>query len=55
MKIIVYYPATENGMNELKRSAAKIHAEAAATYITNLPCPKAQKLELLNSLRSNAK
>ncbi len=54
MKIIVYYPTSENGLNELKKNVAKVHADAVSSYISNLPCPKEQKLELIDSLRADA-
>ncbi len=54
MKIMVHYPTSENGLKELKKNVAKIHAEAVSSYISNLPCPKEQKLELLDSLRADA-
>lgn len=54
MKIMVHYPTSENGLNELKKNVAKVHADAVSSYISNLPCPKEQKLELIDSLRADA-
>lgn len=54
MKIIVHYPTSENGLNELKKNVAKVHVEAVSSYISNLPCPKEQKLELIASFRADA-
>ncbi len=51
---MVHYPTSENGLNELKKNVAKVHADAVSSYISNLPCPKEQKLELIDSLRADA-
>lgn len=46
----MYYPKTEEGISELRKRVAQVHAEAAEKYLTNLPYPKEQKLKLLESV-----
>lgn len=55
MKIIMHYPETEQGMNELKNTVATVHAESVKKYIKNLSCPKEQKIELCNAVADNSR
>jgi hypothetical protein len=50
VNIIVYYPKTRENINELHKKVAEIHAEAVLRNIQNLPCPKEQKIRLLNKI-----
>lgn len=51
MDIVVHYPETKEGMAELQTRIATIHAEAVASYIENLSCPKEQKLRLYDEIK----
>ena len=55
MKVIVHYPNTEQGAQELAKRVAKTHAEAAARYIEKLPCPKEQKEALFDEIMQRGK
>lgn len=50
MKVIVYYPKTEEGIRELQRKVSQVHSEAVERYLINLPYPKEQRLKLLESV-----
>jgi len=50
VKIIVHLPDTEQGMSELTRKAAQLHAEAISGYVAKLNCPQTQKLELVDAV-----
>ena len=50
VKIIVHYPTSENGCEELARRVAEIHATATMQYIESLPCSKVQKLAMLDAI-----
>ena len=51
MNVIIHYPKTKQGIEELERKVASVHVEAIRNYIKQLPCPKEQKLELLNAIQ----
>lgn len=51
----MHYPKTEQGLRELQKRIASVHAEAVEQYLTKLPCPKAQKIELLKAVREDLK
>lgn len=55
MDIIMHYPKTEQGLRELQKRITSVHAEAVEQYLTKLPCPKAQKIELLKAVREDLK
>lgn len=55
MNVIIHYPKTKQGIEELERKVASVHVEAVRNYIKQLPCPKEQKLELLESIREDTK
>ena len=50
MKIIVHYPTSKNGCEELARRVAEIHATATIQHIESLPCSKVQKLAMLDAI-----
>lgn len=54
MKITVHYPTNEEASADLARHVSEAHADAVLRYIENLPCPKAQKLALLDAVISRA-
>lgn len=50
INLIVHYPNTEAGKQELSKRIAQVHAESVGTYINHLNCPASQKLQLLNAI-----
>lgn len=50
MKIIVHYPKTEEGKQELARRVASVHADAVLSRIKSLDCPDQQKLALIDAI-----
>ncbi|MGN0519913.1 MAG: hypothetical protein ACI4LB_04160 [Candidatus Fimenecus sp.] len=50
MDIIMHYPKTEQGKTELHKKVAEVHIEAVNRYLSQLPCPKAQKVAILRSV-----
>ena len=48
--MIVHYPKTEAGKEELARRVATVHAESVIAKINRLNCPTKQKLELLDAV-----
>lgn len=55
IKIIVHYPKTEEGRQELARRVADVHADFVISYIDKLNCPIKQKLELLQAVIDTTK
>lgn len=47
MKVFVYYPKTEEGINELKKRITDIHIDAVREYLSELPNPDREKIEAL--------
>ena len=50
INIIVHYPKTEEGMAELARRVAEVHADAVNYKLKQLNCPTKQKLDLLDAV-----
>lgn len=50
MDVIVHYPQSEAGIDALEKKVAAVHADIVIKYIDKLRCPKAQKIELVNSI-----
>ena len=48
--VIVYYPKTEAGKEELARRGSDVHATAVNQRLKSLNCPTSQKLELLDAV-----
>lgn len=48
--VIVYYPKTEAGKEELARRVSDVHATAVNQRLKSLNCPTSQKLELLDAV-----
>ena len=55
VNMIVYYPQTEKGKEELARRVAEVHADAAVRRLKSLNCPTRQKLELLDAVMDTAR
>lgn len=50
IKIIVHYPQTRQGQQELAQRLADVHADAVVLAINKLDCPLKQKLDLLQAV-----
>lgn len=50
VNVIVYYPKTEEGREDLARRVAEVHANAVIRRLKSLNCPTRQKLELLDAV-----
>lgn len=50
VNVIVYYPKTEEGKEELARRVADVHAAAVNQRLKSLNCPTSQKLALLDAV-----
>ena len=50
VNVIVYYPKTEEGKEELARRVADVHAAAVNQRLKSLNCPTSQKLVLLDAV-----
>ena len=46
IKLVVHFPKSNEGMQELETRIAQIHAKTASAYIQKLNCPLEQKLKL---------
>ena len=55
MKVIVHPPKTPEGLRDLQRKVAVVHAEAVLKYLIKLPCPKEQKMQLVSSIQNSVK
>jgi hypothetical protein len=55
LKVIVHPPRSPEGLCDLQKRVAAVHAEAVLKYIAKLPCPKEQKMELVASIQNSFK
>ncbi len=55
INVIVYYPKTEEGKEELARRVSDVHAAAVNQRLKSLNCPTNQKLELLDAVIETVK
>lgn len=55
MRVIVHPPRNPEGLRELQKRVAGVHAEAVLKYIARLPCPKEQKIQLVSSIQNSFK
>ena len=55
IKVIVHYPKTDEGKEELARRVAEVHADFVVSSINKLDCPIKQKLELLQAVIDTTK
>ena len=53
--MIIHYPKTEEGKQELARRVATVHAESVIAKINRLNCPTKQKLELVDAVIDTVK
>lgn len=53
--MIVYFPKTEEGRQELAQRTAELHADAVNFRLKRLVCPTEQKLKLLDAVIRTAK
>lgn len=53
--MIIHYPKTKHGIENLERNVASVHIEAVKSYIKQLPCPKEQKMALLKAVQNDNK
>ena len=50
INVIVYYPKTEEGKEELARRVSDVHAATVNQWLKSLNCPTQQKHELLDAV-----
>lgn len=55
VNVIMYFPKTENGKEELGRRVARVHADAVIARINGLTCPESQKQQLLDAVIQTAR
>lgn len=55
INLIVYYPKTKEGQEELARRVSDVHAAAVNQRLKSLNCPTNQKLKLLDAVITTAK
>jgi hypothetical protein len=55
LNIIIHPPRTVEGLRDLQKKVAIVHAEAVIKYINKLPCSKKQKMQLLVSVQKSFK
>ena len=46
----MHYPGAPEKMAELNTLVAKFHAQYVADYVSKLPCPIEQKLQLIDAI-----
>jgi len=55
INLIMYYPKTEEGQEELARRVSDVHAASVNQRLKSLNCPTNQKLELLDAVIKTVK
>ena len=55
IKIKVYYPQTEEGMEALQHRVANVHSDMVNYTLQHLNCPTKQKQELLEAVISTVR
>lgn len=50
IQVIVHFPNTEEGKQELAQRISQVHADFVISTIDKLNCPTKQKLELLQAV-----
>lgn len=55
INVIVYYPKTEEGKEELARRVSDVHAATVNQWLKSLNCPTQQKHELLDAVIETVK
>jgi len=54
MKVIVHHPKDPKDIATLQKRVAAVHANAVLRYLEKLPCPKEQRVKLLNTVIEKA-
>ena len=55
INIIVHYPKTEEGMRELRRRVASVHADIVMDQIRKLDWPTSERIRLVDAIIADAK
>ena len=55
IEIVRHFPETEEGMQELRKRVAIVHAQAILNGIRKLPIPTDQKVKLLDAVIEDQK
>lgn len=55
VNLIVHYPTTQEGQEDLARRVAEVHANAVTMRIQQLSCPTSQKQQLLDAVIEDAR
>ena len=55
IKVKVYYPQTEEGMEQLQNRVSDVHADMANYALQHLNCPAKQKQDLLEAVITTVK
>ncbi len=55
ISLIIYYPKTEEGRENLAKRVSDVHASAITQRIKSLNCPTSQKLKLLDAIMEDVK
>ena len=55
IRVIMHYPKTEEGKQELAKRVSDVHADFVITTINKLKCHSKQKLELLQAVIDTTK
>ena len=50
INVIVHYPTTDEGKQELAKRVSSVHADIVNQYIQKLSCPSSQKIQLMNAI-----
>ena len=50
IRVVVHYPASEEGREELAKRVADVHAAAVNQRLKKLNCPSSQKLQLIDAV-----
>lgn len=55
INLIVYYPKSDSGREELATRVAQVHADTVLMHIKQLGCPNIQKTQLLDAIIADAR
>ena len=53
IEVIVVFPHSKQGREELAKRVATVHAQMIHSYISRLECPTEQKVALLDAIQKN--
>jgi len=51
--VIVHFPNSKQGQEELTKRVATVHAQMVHAYISRLECPTEQKVTLLDAIQKS--